>query len=720
LLKKIFSKSVKAKLLIGAGLLVATLVSVLIIVSYHEKKNYLLQELTKDLEGKYSIVRQQIDDTAHVAYALAEEMANMPAVLHDLTNPDMLARETLPVFKTIRDKLFIDRLHFVIAKLQSDTTAKSILPTVYYAPGLTISTVPSIGSIPAAGLILNGTRMYIQGSAAVGHDAIPAGTVEFAIDFNKKTIENFTDKFGFAFSLILPADSTYRFVGDPHLADFLPELTPAIERVLHSGRAESLNLSNTGNQFLHLGPLRDIHGNNIGLTALHEDISVQLAQLHRDLILSIVGALIATALIILSCYLVVEKLINQLILEVVEKFKNAGKGDLTQRMAAKSVNCSAIMNCGRIDCKMYGKTGRCWEEAGSFALKVECPKIVSGQYKSCTECDKVYQDVFDSELSRVANYFNSFMTKFESIIKNIYKHNKVLSASSRNLTAISQQMSAASEQTSSITNTVATKAEEMSGNIKAVAAATDKVSINVRTAAAAVTEITDFFQYVAASLERARTITDQAVKNTTSASDTVEQLGYATKEIGMVTETITEISEQTKLLALNATIEAARAGDAGKGFAVVANEIKELARQTAKATAEIHAKIKGIQNTTAGTVFQIEQTSKVINDVNDIVSDIANNAEQQSSAAMAIAENVLNTSQGIQDISSKIGQNSDFVGAVSLEITDVNNATSEMTRNSLQVRANAEDLAELAAQLNELIEHFVISEKESANDRLAN
>ena len=86
---------------------------------------------------------------------------------------------------------------------------------------------------------------------------------------------------------------------------------------------------------------------------------------------------------------------------------------------------------------------------------------------------------------------------------------------------------------------------------------------------------------------------------------------------------ITSIAQQTNLLALNATIEAARAGEAGKGFAVVANEVKELAKQTAKATEDIGRKIDAIQGDTKGAVEAIGQIWQVINQINDIQNTIA-------------------------------------------------------------------------------------------------
>jgi methyl-accepting chemotaxis protein len=141
-----------------------------------------------------------------------------------------------------------------------------------------------------------------------------------------------------------------------------------------------------------------------------------------------------------------------------------------------------------------------------------------------------------------------------------------------------------------------------------------------------------------------------------------------------VVETITEISEQVNLLALNATIEAARAGDSGKGFAVVANEIKELAKQTAAASGEIKLQIQGIQNSTQGTVSEINSIAKVVGQVNDLVSTIA----EGSKAANSIAA----------------------------DIADVTQAADEMTNASSQVNASSRELSELAEKLNVMVKQF--------------
>ncbi len=312
------------------------------------------------------------------------------------------------------------------------------------------------------------------------------------------------------------------------------------------------------------------------------------------------------------------------------------------------------------------------------------------------------------EIGELGFWFNTFIEKLQGIVKRIAENSNMVNASSNQLSAIAKELLSGADDTSQRAANVATASEEMSANLNNVAAAMEQSSTNTNMVAAAAEEMTSTINEIAENAERARNVSSKAVDQATSASVKMEELGKAAQKIGRVTETITEISEQTNLLALNATIEAARAGEAGKGFAVVANEIKDLARQTAKATLDIKSQIDDVQHTTKSTITEINQISQVISGVNEIVATIATAVEEQTAATREIANNIAQASQGIQEVNENVSQSSAVAGDITQDISKVNLAATGISQSSRQVQASSEDLLRMATELNTIVSSFKV------------
>ena len=317
-------------------------------------------------------------------------------------------------------------------------------------------------------------------------------------------------------------------------------------------------------------------------------------------------------------------------------------------------------------------------------------------------------DNSNDEIGDLRKWFNTFVDQIQTIIKDVDKGAKNLNQASGSLATLSIEMKDDAIQTSTKATNVSSSSLQMSDNMTSVAAAMEEASTNINMVASAAEEMNATITQISENTTKAKSVTAEAVLQTRSASEQVDQLGDAAKGIGKVLETISEISEQVNLLALNATIEAARAGEAGKGFAVVANEIKDLAKQTAEATGEIRSKIEGIQSTTEGTVSHIEQIEKVVGDVNSIVETIAIAIEEQSQATNEIANNVAQASDGISEVNKNVAQSNASVGAIAEEIGEVNSAAIKITQNSDLVNKSADQLSGLSEQLTTMVGKFVV------------
>ena len=255
----------------------------------------------------------------------------------------------------------------------------------------------------------------------------------------------------------------------------------------------------------------------------------------------------------------------------------------------------------------------------------------------------------------------------------------MLSSGATELQATAQAMSATATQTNQQAATVAAAAEEASAGVQTVAAAAE--------------ELTASIHEISRQMAQSAMVTGKAVEDTRRTDMIVRALADGAQKIGDVVQLISGIAAQTNLLALNATIEAARAGDAGKGFAVVATEVKSLARQTAKATEEIGAQVKDIQDATSEAVQAIKAIGTTIEEVNVIASNIAAAVEEQGAATAEIARNVQQTAASTQEVTATIA--------------GVSQAADDTGAAAGQVLGAASGLSQQAEQLTNEVQDFI-------------
>jgi methyl-accepting chemotaxis protein len=253
-----------------------------------------------------------------------------------------------------------------------------------------------------------------------------------------------------------------------------------------------------------------------------------------------------------------------------------------------------------------------------------------------------------------------------------------LAAQATQLNAVSDEMGANARTTSARAGVVSAASEEVSKTAQAVAAAVEQMNASIRE--------------IAKNASEAARVAGVAVHAAEATNGSIGKLGESSAEIGKVIKVITGIAQQTNLLALNATIEAARAGEAGKGFAVVANEVKELARETAKATDEISVKIETIQADTRRAVEAIGQIGSIIGQINDISMTIAGAVEEQTATSADISRNLTESARGSMEIARN-------VTTVAL---DAQNAVDGAT----QTQAAALELARSSADLQRIVSRF--------------
>jgi len=327
---------------------------------------------------------------------------------------------------------------------------------------------------------------------------------------------------------------------------------------------------------------------------------------------------------------------------------------------------------GQFDIQVAGRDRK--DEIGEIAQAVEAFKVklaeeARREAEEKTETDRIASERRRAEMVRLADDFEGAVGEIVNIV------------------------SSASAELQAAASTLTSSAEETSSQSASVSSAAEQAAMNVQTVAAAIEELASSATEIGRQAEQSKSVAARAVSEAERTNGQMRELRQNADQIGAIISLIDEIAEKTNLLALNATIEAARAGEAGKGFAVVANEVKGLAEQTAKATAEISGQIKSMQGSTTVAGEAIASIGKTIDDMSSISDAIFGAIGEQSNTTTEVARNIQQTAQGTQEVTDNI--------------TGVTVAAQESSSAAAQVLSSANELAEQSAVLRTQMDRFL-------------
>ena len=314
-----------------------------------------------------------------------------------------------------------------------------------------------------------------------------------------------------------------------------------------------------------------------------------------------------------------------------------------------------------------------------------------------------------TEMNGLIGEVKSQATEITGMVQEIDTNIQALDEEIENVSATTEELAAGMQETAASSEEINAMSHEIESAAKSIATRSQDGAMeadDIRDRAVSIKKTTT------ENDKRTKAIHTEINEGLTKALEDIKVVD----QIGVLAESIMEITGQTNLLALNASIEAARAGEAGKGFAVVADEIRVLAEQSKAAVVHIQDVTKNVVESVTNLADGAKKLLEFVGtDVVDSFAGFSDMADSYSNDAGSIDGLVTDFSASSEQLLASINGVMDAIGEVSKAATegatgtnDIAEKTGVVVEKAAEIKEKAEAAHAAADRLQKNVEHFIV------------